>query len=56
MEVKITAKKEKQGFVKCEVNAVPKAMPVERLFPLFELMLKELQSEQAQNHQMRSVG
>lgn len=55
MEIKITAVKEKSAYQKTDSTLGSiKEVTKEKLFPLFELMIKELQDQQMKNQQ-RSI-
>ena len=51
MEVQITASKDKSALVRNDIKASSTPVPVERLFPLFELMFAELKSADHNRHE-----
>lgn len=56
MEIKITAVKQKSTYQKTDsaLGSI-KAVNAERYFPLFELMMKELQNNQMKNKQRSEI-
>lgn len=56
MEIKITAVKQKSAYLKADSTLGSlKAASVDRYFPLFELMRKELQNNQEKNQQRSEI-
>lgn len=55
MEIKITAIKQKSAYLKTDSTlGLIKEIAKEKLFPLFELMMKDLQNKQIKNRK-RSI-
>lgn len=56
MEIKITAVKQKSAYQKTDsaLGSI-KTVTTERYFPLFELMMKELQNNQMKNQQRSEI-